>query len=87
MDAAVDGDQVGGEGDGNGLPGGEGEFLLDFGEVPVFGDAIGADAFVALDVEVVEFCVAAGAADAAHARNDDGRGVEQALFEQRDERQ
>ena len=85
VDAAVDGDEVGGEGDGDGLAGGEGEFLLDFGEVAVFGDAVGADAFVALDVEVVEFGVSACATDAAHAGDDDGGWVEEAFFEEGDE--
>jgi hypothetical protein len=85
VDAAVDGDEVGGEGDGDGLAGGEGELLFDFGEVSVFGDAVGADAFVALDVEVVELGVSACATDAAHAGDDDGGWVEEAFFEEGNE--
>jgi hypothetical protein len=81
VDAAIDGDEVRGERDGDGLAGGEGELLLDFGEVAVFWDAVGADAFVALDVEVVEFGVSACAADAAHAGDDNRGGVEEAFFE------
>ncbi len=85
VDAAIDGDEVWGEGEGYCLVSGEGEFLFDFCEVPVFGDPVGADAFVAFDVEVIEFGVSSGATDAAHAGDGDGVGVEEAVLEEGDE--
>ncbi len=65
QDAAVDGDQVGGELDGDGLIDGEAKLLFDFREVAVFGDAVGSEAFVALAVEVTEVGFTACAGDAA----------------------
>jgi len=50
-DAGIDRDEVGDEGDGDFFSGGEGEFLFDFREVPVLGDAVCARRFVALTEE------------------------------------
>lgn len=46
VDAAGDGDEVGGECDLDVDSGGEGEFLLDLGEVAVFGEAVGPEGLV-----------------------------------------
>ena len=50
------------------------EFLLNLGKVPVLGDAVRADALVALNEEIVNFGLSAGAADPAERiGNDLGR--------------
>ena len=69
------------------LASGEGEFLLDFGEVPVLWEAVGADALVAFDEEILPLDLAPGAADAAQGIRDDPGGLDQVGLKQRDERQ
>src|SRR5882724_3280780 len=76
-DAAIDGDEVRRELDGDGRTGGEGEFLLDFREVPVFGHGVGPDAFVALDEKIILLDLAARAADAAEGIGDDAGGFDE----------
>src|ERR1700722_5571433 len=73
-DAAIDGDEVRRELDGDGGAGGEGEFLLDFREVPVLGHGVRPDAFVALDEKKFLFVFAARSDDADEGIGDDAGG-------------
>jgi hypothetical protein len=83
-DAAVDWDEVRGELDGDRLAGGERELLFDLGEVAVFGDGVGAEAFVALAEQIGGIGLAPGAADAAERVGDDLSGVDQAGADERE---
>ncbi len=66
-DAGVDGHEVGDEGEGDGLASGEIEFLADFAEMAMAGDAVGAEGAIDLTEEEGDAGVASGTACAAHA--------------------
>src|SRR6266853_2898867 len=65
-----------------GRAGSNGDFLLDFREVPVFGHAVWAHTLVALDKQVILLRLAAGATDAAERIGDDAGRFHQTGFEQ-----
>lgn len=66
-DAGVDGHEVGDEGEWDGLASGEIEFLTDFAEMAMAGDAVGAEGAIDLTEEEGDAGVASGTACAAHA--------------------
>ena len=57
---------MGRELDGDRFPGCSGQFLFDLGEVPVFRDTVGPDAFIALAEQVVGLGFASGSTDTTH---------------------
>ena len=63
---------MGGETDADGLAGGDGKLLLDFGQMSVQRDTVGPHALVALGVKVLDFGVAPRTAHPAHAAHLDG---------------
>ena len=63
--------------------GGEGKLFLDFGEVSMFGYAVGSDTLVAFAEEIIDFGFAASAADAAERIGDDSGGFDDSSAEQR----
>ena len=69
--------------DGDRFARGQGEFLFDLGQVSMFGDAVGADAFVAFGIQKRNIGFATGTAHAAEAIGDDAGGLDQAGFQQR----
>jgi hypothetical protein len=68
----VDGYEVGDEGEGDGLAGGEIQFLADFAEMAMAGDAVGAEGAIDLTEEEGDAGVASGTTGAAHAGDVDG---------------
>ena len=72
--------------DDDGLPGGQRKLLLDLGKVPVARCAVGFGVLVALGEKEVDFRLAPGPADPAHAVDDDLRRVQQPGLQQRRER-
>ena len=87
-DAGVDGHEVGDEGEGDGLTGGEIEFLADFAEMAMAGDAVGAEGAVDLTEEERDAGVASGTTGAAHAGDVDGLiEVDETGAKERDERE
>src|SRR5688572_16478563 len=82
QDSAVHGNQMRRELNYNLLAGRFGKFLFDFGEMPVLRHSVGANTFVALDKEVIEFGFAAGAAHTAERVGDDPRRLDQLFAEQ-----
>ena len=87
VDAAIHRRKVRRERNNDRAAGSEGEFLLDLGEVPVFGQAVGTEAFVAFAVEERGLGLASRPAHSAGAGNDDLGGIDQFLAEQWHERQ
>jgi hypothetical protein len=71
-DAGVDGHEVGDEGEWDGLASGEIEFLADFAEMAMAGDAVGAEGAVDLTEEKGDAGVASGTTGPAHAGDVDG---------------
>ena len=82
-DAAVHGDEVGGEDDADLFAAGVGEDLFDFGGVSMVADAVGGDAFVALGVVNRQLRFAACAGDAGLGVDDDVLGFDIATSQQR----
>ena len=63
------------------------QLLLDFGQVPVLRQTIGADALIALHEQVVELSLAPRATDPAEGIGNDAVRLDQPRLEQRDRRQ
>src|SRR5438046_6683123 len=85
--AATQRNQVRSELDGYRRLRGEGQFLFDFGQVPVLRNAVRTRAFVAFHEEIVLFQFSARAADAAERVSDDAGRPDQALAQQGNGRQ
>src|SRR5260370_33555768 len=81
-DAAVYRDQVRGELDGYRGAFCQRKFLFDFGKMPVFGHAVGADAFVAFDKEKILLKFATGTADAAERVSDNASRFDESCSQQ-----
>src|SRR5262245_8647855 len=63
QDTAIDGNQMGGELNGHGRPGGSGEFLFHLRKMPVFGQAVRPHTLVTFHKQIVHLGLAPGATD------------------------